>query len=95
LPFTERVRDFRIRGLAQAALGTLDTLFKGESFRIIKLLLIRLGFAEKLEGSVILLIVKVVEPVTEQVAHTARGRHAVERYRCWRCSGISSCRQTN
>jgi hypothetical protein len=72
-PLAQGVRRLCVRCHPEAALGALNALLERELLGGGELLLSCLGLAEELEGSLILLIVEVIQPVAQQIARSARG----------------------
>ncbi len=76
-PFADGVRGFRVGCFAQAALGALNALLEREFFRFVELFLTSLRITKKLEGSLILLVIQVIEPVAQQMSGASARGHSV------------------
>jgi hypothetical protein len=61
----QRIRRLTADRLTKSALGAFDSLFEGELFGIIELLLTSFGFAKINKRTLILLVFDIIEAVTE------------------------------
>jgi hypothetical protein len=68
-----------IGGCAQATLRALDPALQGALLGLVELFLARLGIAKEFERPLVLLVIEVIQAITQQCARPARGCQAIDR----------------
>jgi hypothetical protein len=69
--FAQCIGRLSIRRHAQALPGTLDPLLEKPLLGLIELFLPRFGFSQEAQGTVILLVFQVIQPIPHQIAGPA------------------------